>query len=90
MIIPIPMNMLNLEKLQKARYERLRSTLYNYLEEGPEGDMAKGILELALYKRPSLSDKIKYLENEVSIKALKINSLAQKQSEKVNNLLNLD
>ncbi len=83
------MNLLPFQKLQTDRYEGLRSTLHAYLEKSPNADLSKGILELKLHKLNSLTDKVRFLEKEIRLAGLKISDLAQKQSDKINNLLNL-
>ncbi len=83
------MEVLGFEKLQKARFERLRSTLHAYIDQKPNADMARGILELALYKRRHLNEKIKYLEKEVALKGLKLENLAIQNADHINKILHL-
>lgn len=67
------METIKLDHFLKARFEKLRNDIHEIIENGPNSEVTRGVLELELYKRPSLKEKIKYLEKEVSIKGLKLN-----------------
>lgn len=69
------MNIINFEQSLEKKYQDMRADMHSIINARPGSGIAKGIMELQLYKIGTLREKINFLENEIKTRGLKLGKI---------------
>lgn len=75
------MKVLSFEKSLEKKYQNLRFDMHILIEARPESGIAKGVMELQLYKMKSTREKINFLEREIKSKGINLGKVTAKTYE---------
>jgi hypothetical protein len=75
------MKVLSFEKSLEKKYQNLRFDMHALIEARPGSGIAKGIMELQLYKMKSTREKINFLEKEIKSKGINLGKITAKTYE---------